>query len=141
MKKYKYIIFLFLAIGFLLVSIYVNLLHDKNKSLNFTNYTNVDFNVKAINLGKINGKENAKGEFFIKNTGNEDLIIEKIEVSCSCSTVGITNQSITPGDSMSIKVLYNRNTIGYFYSDVIVFGNFSTSPEILSFEGNLINEN
>jgi hypothetical protein len=140
MKKYKYIFFLFLAIGFLLVSIYVNLLHEKNKSLNFTNYTNVDFNVKAINLGKIKGKENAKGEFFIKNTGNEDLIIEKIEVSCSCSSVGITNQPINPGDSLSIKVLYNRNTIGYFYSDVLVFGNFSTSPEILSFEGNLINE-
>jgi archaellum component FlaF (FlaF/FlaG flagellin family) len=95
---------------------------------------------KSIDLGKINILKPAKAEFTLYNTGNEKLHIDKIETSCHCTYGEIPDQVIFPGDSVSIVVQYNKIKSGYFFQDVLIYGNFWTSPEILSFEGYLIEE-
>lgn len=101
--------------------------------------TMIRINNNRAELGKIDILNEVDAEFIIKNIGSEHLYIDHIEVSCNCTSGEVTKEAIAPGDSVSIFVTYNKKIPGYFYQDVLVFGNFSTSPEILSFEGYLMN--
>lgn len=100
--------------------------------------TSVKIENRAIDIGKTPLGEQAKATFIIQNTGTESLYIDKIEVSCQCTSGEVSDEAIAPGDSVPITVQYNKNIVGYFFQDVLVYGNFETSPEILSFEGYLV---
>jgi hypothetical protein len=102
--------------------------------------TTIQINNKKVNLGKVLNNRETKTVFFLHNTGSENLHIENVEVSCSCSSSTASHTTIAPGDSIPITVTYNKKTLGYFYTDVIVRGNFEKSPEILSFEGYLVDQ-
>lgn len=90
---------------------------------------------RHINTGEVGERRSAKGEFYIRNTGENDLIITNVEVSCSCSSIVMLDRSVAPNDSISILVEYSKKLPGFYYSDVVVYGNFPGSPEILTFEG------
>ncbi|MBA7530383.1 hypothetical protein ES705_22586 [subsurface metagenome] len=49
--------------------------------------------------------------FTIKNEGNEDLIIERVWVSCGCVQTSISTNRILPGKSTELKATFN--TVGY----------------------------
>ena len=49
--------------------------------------------------------------FIVKNEGNEDLIIERIRVSCGCVKTGISTKLIKPGKSAELKAIFD--TTGY----------------------------
>lgn len=97
--------------------------------------TKISVSNNNINVGEVTQKSQASAEFYIKNIGDKELRLSNVEVSCSCSSTTLLDTSILPNDSLLIKVQYNKNIKGYFYSDVIVYGNFSGSPKFLSFEG------
>lgn len=101
--------------------------------------TNLYVKDKKINLGKLKMGDEAKSEFFIYNAGTENLIIDNIKVSCTCSTSSINDNIVLPGDSIPVTIQYNKKAKGYFFSDILIYGNFPSSPEILSFEGFLTN--
>lgn len=114
---------------------------DNHKSELYSKNALTEVNVKRknIDIGKIAVDEahKAKGLITLYNSGNKDLYIDKIEVSCSCTSGSIPRRPIAPKDSFNLVVSYNKTIPGYFYSDVIVHGNFENSPMILSFEGQL----
>lgn len=91
-----------------------------------------------VDIGKITDRDTAFGEFYIKNIGEHGLYVSKVEVSCTCSSITMLNHEVAVGDSLLILAKLERNTPGYFYSDVIVHGNFKGSPRFLSFEGNYV---
>lgn len=97
--------------------------------------TNILINDKAHDIGKVPAADEASTEFVIHNTGSTDLYIDRVEVSCTCTSGDVTQDAISPGDSVKVKVTYNKTIEGYFFQDVLVYGNFESSPEILSFEG------
>jgi hypothetical protein len=43
--------------------------------------------------------------FTIKNEGDEELIIERVRVSCGCVKVAISNKNIKPGKSAELKAV------------------------------------
>lgn len=102
--------------------------------------TSISVDKNIIDVGKVNNRELARAEFFIKNTGTNDLIISEVNVSCTCSSAVSLNEPIAPNDSSKIVVQYNKKMNGYFFSDVLIHGNFSGSPKILSFEGFYLGE-
>jgi hypothetical protein len=119
---------------------------NKNKS---NKLDEVDFSLtdiliveRHIDLGKIKRQETtaASGKYYVVNVGKNDLEIADIEVSCQCTALETFQDLIRPGDTAEIHVEYSKNKLGYFYSDVLIHGNFNKSPEILSFEGFLISE-
>lgn len=49
--------------------------------------------------------------FMVKNEGNEDLIIERVRVSCGCVKTSISTKLIKPGKSAELKATFD--TTGY----------------------------
>jgi hypothetical protein len=127
-----FVISLIFFIISLILRFNIFLLDDMLKTSKLTEIT---VNNSYIDIGKVSNLKLAQGSFYIKNTGVENLILDKVEVSCSCSSSTFLNEKIAPDDSVKITVSYNKKTGGYFYSDVLVHGNFSGSPKIMSFEG------
>ncbi len=136
-RKIFIYLFLLVATGFLIVSLIFRFRQSspfqKKRPL-----TSIKIKNKAIDIGKIPVADEAKAAFIIYNTGTNDLYIYKVEVSCNCTSGALTKESVAPGDSVAVTVKYNKKIEGYFFQDVLIYGNFKTSPEILSFEGYLI---
>ncbi|WP_422354471.1 DUF1573 domain-containing protein [Roseivirga pacifica] len=105
--------------------------------------TKISFKEKNIKVGtiSIDKAHEARGYITIYNTGEHNLFINKLEVSCSCSSGDIPKRPISPNDSIKLEITYNKTIPGYFYSDVLVHGNFESSPAIFGFEGQLITQN
>lgn len=103
--------------------------------------TTVSIKEKYIKAGKIDLGSEIKTEFNIKNSGNNDLFINMVKVYCSCSSTTKINEAISPGDSVKVLVEYEKKIPGYFFTDVLTYGNFDGSPLILSFEGYLVSNN
>jgi hypothetical protein len=100
--------------------------------------TSIDIKDKSLDIGKIPISSEASSAFVLYNLGPENLFIDRIEISCICTSGNVPVEAIFPGDSTIITVKTNKDSEGYFFTDVLVYGNFETSPEILSFEGYLI---
>ena len=68
-----------------------------------------DIASKTVDLGKIPGSTSNDVEFKFTNTGKRDLIIRHIKASCGCTAIqqGIMGQGIKPGETGSIKAVFN----------------------------------
>jgi hypothetical protein len=68
--------------------------------------------------------------FTIKNEGDEELIIERVRVSCGCVKVAISNKNIKPGKSAELKAIFD--TTGYegkLNKDIYIRSNDPQEPE------------
>ena len=65
-------------------------------------------------FGSVSQGAKVEHEFGIKNTGDSDLIIQRIAPSCGCTAAAMSAQAIKPGGQEKIKVTFN--TAG-FYGD------------------------
>ena len=62
-------------------------------------------------FGLVKPEEKPTHVFTIRNEGNEDLIIERVRVSCGCVQTSISTNRILPGKSAELKVIFD--TMGY----------------------------
>ncbi|MEA1887738.1 MAG: DUF1573 domain-containing protein [Bacteroidota bacterium] len=60
-----------------------------------------------FDFGEIKQREKANVEFKFKNSGKSDLIIRKVRASCGCTTVTPANTTIKPGESRTIKAVFD----------------------------------
>lgn len=134
----SWLVYLFLIASILLLIISLLLRYNSDFSIEKgykLELTKIAVNKNNIDVGKVTDRKSASGKFYIKNVGNVDLVLNNVEVSCTCSSSTFLQERILPNDSVAVTVQYDKKTGGYFYSDVLVYGNFSGSPKILSFEG------
>jgi hypothetical protein len=108
---------------------------NSSKDKETSGFTNVIVRNRIIDLGRIHGLEDITVNFILINAGNDTLRLEKIEVSCHCTSGVLSLAPVAPGDSVVIPVTYTKRQEGFFYEDILVYGNFTTSPERLSFQG------
>ena len=71
------------------------------------NAPRVAFSEKTYNFDEIRQGEKIEHEFTLKNDGKSDLYIRKIRASCGCTTVNPDTDVIRPGESTSLKVIFN----------------------------------
>lgn len=69
-------------------------------AMTFTNGEKFDF-------GTIEQGEKVEHTFKFKNTGKSDLIIRKTKASCGCTAIAPKDKVIKPGESSSIKAVFN----------------------------------
>ncbi|MFP4061069.1 MAG: DUF1573 domain-containing protein [Bacteroidales bacterium] len=65
------------------------------------------FDNLKFNYGKIKEGEVVENEFVLKNTGKSNLIIRKVKASCGCTAVNPEKNVIAPGQSTTIKAVFN----------------------------------
>lgn len=94
------------------------------------------FNVetKTVELGTIPGSGASDVEFKFTNDGKSDLIIRYIKASCGCTAVqqGIQGQGIKPGESGSIKAVFNSGSYkGKVTKAIYVYTNDPKNSEVV----------
>lgn len=131
MKKLK--IFLTI-ISICSISFAQNTNADKNQS----NEPKIEF-VKTIHdYGTIKKGADGSCEFIFKNTGNEPLILSNVTSSCGCTVPTWPKDPILPGQSGTIKVMYDTKRIGAISKTVKVMSNAITDAVDLQIKGNVI---
>jgi hypothetical protein len=74
------------------------------------NAPHISFKEKTYNYGKAAQKSKVTHEFAFTNTGKSDLILRKIKSSCGCTVVKPDTKVLAPGESSSLKVVFNTGT-------------------------------
>jgi len=102
----------------------------------------IDLSETKIDMGEVSQSEGIVSTIFsLENTGESDLIIDKISTSCGCTSAAIVYQgnegpqftmpghgkdnpknwsiSISPGDSAELKVYFDPNAHGPQKEDIL----------------------
>lgn len=70
--------------------------------------------------------------FEVKNTGKADLVIEKVSVSCACTTADLEKNTIPPGESAKLRVKFDPakdNLFGQIQRVIYLRSNDPAKPE------------
>lgn len=67
----------------------------------------VQFETTEHNYGKIKAGDKVTYEFRLTNTGKKPLIIRKVKASCGCTAAMPEKSELKPGESTSIKVVFD----------------------------------
>ena len=87
-------------------------------------YTNIKANKIIHNFGKIKEGEILATNFYIENTGANNLIINKIETSCGCTAVKWNKKPLYPGKKTKIEIEFNSSgRFGKQYKVISIFAN------------------
>ncbi len=100
--------------------------------------TSVSIKNQTIDLGITDTTKILQGEFSLKNTGEIDLIIEDVIVSCLCTVVDWPRDPIPPNKSIIIKVVYHPRSRGFFNQVIQVICNVNDSVVLLILKGKII---
>jgi len=74
--------------------------------------------------------------YHIVNAGNEPLVIERVDVECSCTTVEFPHTPLAPGERAVIHVAFNTaSAYGRQDRTAIVYSNAPGGPLKLRFKG------
>ena len=80
-------------------------------------------------------------EWLLMNTGNATLRVDSIKPSCDC--LEVTNKEMTAksGEYFPVQVFIHPEEMdtGTFVREVEVYGNFQSSPLVLTIKGKIVN--
>ena len=90
------------------------------------------FNETVFNFGNIKQNTSVEHEFVFTNTGKSDLVIRKVNSSCGCTVVKPKDNVIRPGESSSVKAVYNSGKYsGRQNKAITIITNDPKSPQII----------
>lgn len=84
----------------------------------------LDLEKDTFDFGVINGSDKVKVSFKLRNIGERDLIIRKIETGCNCTKIDILKRVISHGDSTILNLEYSpMGKSGKQYKHIRIFCN------------------
>jgi len=95
------------------------------------NAPKIIFNNTNFDFGTVKSGEKVEHSFVFKNEGKSNLIIRKLSPSCGCTVASLKSNTIIPGDSTSVDIVFNstgRN--GLQKKQVSVISNDPGNPEV-----------
>ena len=95
--------------------------------------TTYDFGTVPEAGGKVTGR------FVFKNTGNEDLILQKVQPGCGCTAANYTKEAVKPGEKGFIDAAYDPyNRPNAFNKNIKVVTNANPeTPMYIYIKGNV----
>lgn len=102
-------------------------------SLNFflcaqTNGPAIEFTDAIVDYGSIPQGSDGVRSFEFTNTGDEELIIQKVYSSCGCTIPKKPEAPIAPGEKGEIQVKYDTNRVGPIRKTITVNSNAVSTP-------------
>lgn len=124
-RKIKYIIVFIILSSLLACTNSTKKKEDKTDAkIASQTYTSIKANKTIHDFGKITEGETLAYSFYIENTGENNLIINKIETSCGCTLVKWEKKPISPGEKTKIEVEFNsEGRYGKQYKVISIFAN------------------
>jgi hypothetical protein len=67
----------------------------------------INFEEKEFNFGEISQGDVVEHTFKFTNTGNQPLVIERVDVTCGCTTPAWSKEPVMPGKSGFVTAKFN----------------------------------
>lgn len=98
-----------------------------------------EWEAEAHDFGKIAQGEPVTHTFYVKNTGNQPLLITRVKPSCGCTAADYTQEPIEPGEKGYLTATYNAAATGFFSKTIVVTTNVEDTPTtLLRFTGEVL---
>ncbi len=101
-------------------------------------YPVMTFETTECNFGDLIDGQNVEHTFKFKNTGTTNLLIDRCDVTCGCTSPKFSKEPIKPGESSEIKVGFNSTgKSGSINKNVVVWANIKKQKIELHFKANV----
>ena len=87
-------------------------------------------NTEEYRFGQVEWKHPVTAQYDIMNTGDQPLILTKVEPDCACTATQWTRTPIAPGGKGTVSVTFDAEALGHFNKSVAVSTN--TDPGVVS---------
>ncbi len=100
--------------------------------------TSMEFKSKFHDFGEVEQGEIISYTYKFKNTGDNDLIINRATASCGCTVPKWTKEPIAPGDSGMLEATFNTHgRRGKQVKTITVYANIPDGARKISFTANI----
>jgi len=97
------------------------------------------FDKETHDFGKIPLNKPASVDFKFTNTGDQPLILSKVETTCGCTVPVYTQTPVKKGESGIIKVTYNPTGVALpFSKSITITSNAKTTTKVLYIKGETV---
>jgi hypothetical protein len=112
----------------------------KEESEKAATTTSMTFDKMIIDFGKIKEDTEHKASYTVRNTGKVPLIIEKVDVSCGCTTAKKPEKPILPGGTDKIEIVFHPKVgqLDKQEKTVTITANTEPSTEVLTIKAFVI---
>lgn len=100
-----------------------------------TDSAEIKFEHMVHDFGTIEFGGDGSTNFIFTNTGKAPLLLNNVKSTCGCTVPEWPKTPIAPGQSDTIKVVYNTHRSGAFNKGIIVYTNTSTESIRLIIKG------
>ena len=102
--------------------------------------TTMEFESLTHDFGKILEDSENRASYVVKNTGKNPLIIDKVEVSCGCTTASKPEKPILPGKTDKIEIVFHPKVgqLNQQEKTVTVTANTEPKTAILVLKANVL---
>lgn len=108
------------------------------KAVNKDGSPDIEFEKKTHDFGEIPQGQDAAYSFKFTNTGDAPLTLKNVKPSCGCTTPKWPREPIAPGETATIKAVYDAASTGRFQKSITVTTNVENNSRIvLSIKGNV----
>ncbi len=96
------------------------------------NSPKIVFQEKEFDAGDILEGEKLVHDFYFRNEGKSDLVIESVRASCGCTATAPEKKTIKPGESSYIRATFNSTgRTGPQHKTITVISNDVTNPRVI----------
>ena len=107
-------------------------------SLSLLAQPQMKFDRESVDFGTVLLDNPVTAEFKVTNTGNSYLVLTSVDASCACTAIEWPENGIGPGETASIKAVFDAKALGTFYKEVEIRSNVSTEPTYLQMSGRVV---
>ena len=90
---------------------------------------------KTFDFGVISRKDTVTHRFLFVNSGKVDLLIEKAESNCGCTTSAYSKGHVLPGDTGFIEAKFIPLDTGFSRKSVVMLSNIDSSFTVFYIQG------
>ncbi len=119
----------------------VNLIENVDAAIEIevTGLSSYKLEEDSYNFGEVKMGSTAKHTFWFTNTGTEDIVIEKVKPSCSCTASNFSSEPVAPGEKGYVEVVYPAKKAGVFRKTATITANTDPANKILTISGEVVN--